>query len=530
METSRLRQELMRPGAYAHPVEEVGFLQTHISLLFFAGDRVYKVKKPVDLGFLDFTTLERRRHFCEEEVRLNRRLAPRVYRGVVPIVASEPGLTVGGAGEPIEWAVEMDRLPAERMLDRLLERGEVDNEQMNAIARLLVDFHREAATGAGIDEHGSPAAVRANVDENLEQSEAFVAGREGSPGVLSERQLAFLRERRRAFLDRDAALLERRVAEGRVREGHGDLHAGNLCFTAEGPVAYDCIEFNRRFRCGDVAADLAFLTMNLDYRGYPGFSKYLATRYSRLADDPDLLTVEPFYKGYRAVVRGKVTAMTASDPDVGAEQREGLIRESMRHYQLAVAYELPPAMVLTCGLPGSGKSWMARRLAGSLRAAVLHSDVRRKVLSGVAPTSHQRGEFAQGMYSRETTERTYRSLLESALSTLRSGHSVIVDATFSKRIDRARFVDATERMGLPYFVLHVSAPDEVIRDRLERRVNETREISDADLGVYLEARKTFEEPTEVPDGHLVACRSGLDVPETQSSLVLDRMIELAPRP
>jgi hypothetical protein len=422
----------------------------------------------------------------------------------------------------------MVRLPERRMLASLLDRGEVDNELMNSMASLLAAFHAASATGAGVDEHGAPDAVAANVEENFEQLRPFVGDpdeeSEAPLRVLTRMQHAFLRARARGFLEAQREFLERRVREQRVREGHGDLHAGNLCFTERGPVAYDCIEFNRRFRCGDVAADLAFLAMDLDYRGYPGFSGYLVKRYAKVADDRELPLLERFYKGYRAVVRGKVAALTATDPALGDERRAELVREAQRYLQLAAAYELPPAMVLMCGLPASGKSWLARRLASSLRAAVLQSDVRRKVLSGMAPTTRVHADYGTGLYSPQMKRRTYRSLLGDALDGLRSGHSVIVDATFSSREQRAPFVDAAVRLDLPYYVAHVTAPEDVVRGRLAQRARDPRAASDADLAVYLAARDSFEPPLEVPREHVLQSVSGVDAPEEQSSVVIDRMI------
>jgi len=523
-------RDLQRPAAYPFPVERVGLRQTHVSWLFFAGDHVYKVKKPVDLGFLDFTDLAQRRHFCEEEVRLNRRLAPHVYLGLVPITRSPTGrLRFGSVGETVDWAVEMVRLPERRMLSNLLDRGEIDNTEMNEAVALLARFHAESATGPGVDEYGSPEAIAANVEQNFEQLRPFVAtGKTGAAGlsVLSPRQHAFLCARARGFLDDRRELLERRVREHRIREGHGDLHAENLCFTDAGLVAYDCLEFSRALRCGDVASDLAFLAMDLDFRGYPGFSGYLAKRYAKVTGDAELPALLPFYKGYRAVVRGKVAALTAVDPEVDWARREELRCRAMRYLQLAAAYELPPSMILMCGLPGCGKSWLAKRLAGALRAAVLHSDVRRKLLAGVAPTTRVHEGYETGLYAPEVKERTYRSLLRGALDNLRAGHSVIVDATFSRKHYRSAFVDAAARLELPYYVLHVTADDAVIRERLARRRNETREVSDADLDVYLRERIAFEPPEEVPHRHLVASVSGAGIPEAQSSIVIDRMIEL----
>lgn len=266
---AELIDALSRPTAYPHGPASVELVQTHLSLVFLAGDRVYKVKKPLDLGFVDYTTLERRRRFCDDEVRLNHRLAPGVYQGVVPITRDPDGrLRVDGDGETLEVAVEMLRLPRERMLDRLLAAGEIDNEQMNALAEMLALFHAEARTGEGVDEYGTPEAVAFNVRENFEQTEAFAAepGSAGAAGVgtITPTLHTFLRVAAERFLTSEHELLQRRLRGKRIRDGHGDLHAGNVCMTDEGIRIYDRIEFAPRFRCGDVACDLAFLAMDLD--------------------------------------------------------------------------------------------------------------------------------------------------------------------------------------------------------------------------------------------------------------------------
>lgn len=531
LDAERLVRELQRGEAYGRPGLEVGFLQTHISRLFFAGERVYKIKKPVELGFLDFSTLELRRQVCEEEVRLNRRLAPQVYLGVVPVTEAGDGtLRVGGEGPALEWAVEMVRLPEHGMLSNLLDRGEIDNEPMNALAELLARFHAEAPTGEGVDEHGSVRAVTFNVEENFAQLEPFVdaaASGAGPPvNVISRRQHDFLAERARTFLEQRGALFEARLQAGRIREGHGDLHAGNVCFAEEGVVAYDCIEFNRRFRCADVACDLAFLTMDLDRRGYPGFSKYLERRYAAAAEDEELTELSGFYKQYRAVVRAKVAAMTASDPAVQQEAREELRRGARSYVQLAVGYDLPPALILMCGLPASGKSWSAQALAQVLRAPVLHSDVRRKVLGGIARTTRVQDGYGAGLYSQAAKQRTYDSLLEDAMERLGAGHTVILDATFSTRAFREPFAQAARREGFPLLVAHVSARDELVRERLEARAKDPHAVSDANLEVYLKARASFEPPDELPARNVARLTSGEGAHEDQLSVLVDQLVAL----
>jgi uncharacterized protein len=519
---AELVQALGRVDAYPDSPASVELVQTHVSLVFLAGDRAYKVKKPVDLGFLDFSTAERRRQACEDEVRLNAALAPGVYRGVVPITREADGsLEVAGSGAPVEVAVEMRRLPARRMLDRLLDAGEVDNELVTNLASLLARFHAQAATGVGVDEFGAPDAVAFNVRENFAQTERFTA--EEGLRTASPRLHAFLRDRAEGFLARENGLLERRVRERRIRDGHGDLHAGNVCVTDEGILVYDRIEFAPRFRCGDVACDLAFLTMDLDARGFRAFSSYLTRRYVEVSKDHELQAVLGFYKTYRAVVRAKVGSLTAADPGLSGEERESRRWAAMRSFQLAASYELPPSLVLTCGLPGVGKSTAARAIAAPFEALVLRSDAQRKHLAGIPPTSHAVADFGEGIYAPDLTEQTYSELRARAEAGLREGRTVVVDATFVTAAQRAPFAQLANALDAPYLFAWVTVPEEVALARLAARAEDPREISDADVDVYRRMWERLQPPAELPVSHLISV-DGTARAEVVSESILDKLV------
>lgn len=528
MDTRQLIADLQRPEAYPHAVGRVDLIQTHISLLFFAGDRVYKVKKPVDLGFLDFTRPEARRRACEDEVRLNRRLAPRTYLGVSTIRRGPGGrLHLHAAGEPVDWAVEMLRLPEDRMLANLLDKGEVDNREMDALAHLLADFHAAVPTGPGVDEHGSPRNLRSNIEENFTQLREFTGAVEDPRSCLSSGMLDFLRGRALGFVQDRHELLERRMGDGRIREGHGDLHAGNICLLKDRAVIYDCIEFNRRFRCGDVANDLAFLAMDLDFRGYAAFGRYMVQRYAEITGDRELQELMPFYKGYRAVVRGKVAALTAQDPDVEDGRRAGLLARSRRYLELAAGYELPLVIILMCGEVGTGKTSAAEAFARPLNAALLHSDVTRKMLAGVPIRRRPEPGDLQRVYSREMTSRTYDLLLRRAKEAVEDGRSVVVDATFSTRELRRPFLDWAAGTGRPFLVAHVTAPEAVIRERLERRSRDPDAVSDAGAGVYEQLRGRFQEPDELPPDRVLALDSASLTPDAMAAVLMERLMTLA---
>jgi aminoglycoside phosphotransferase family enzyme len=309
--------------------QAAAMVQTHISWVVLAGPFAYKLKKPVALGFLDFSTLEKRHDVCRREVELNRRLCPWVYLGVLPIYAEKD--SASGGRTVVDYAVQMRRLPDDRMLDVLLERDQVTAAEIEAIADLLAGFHATAATGPGIDEHGATAAVRANVAENTRQTRPFI-GR-----TLDARAWELVSGACARFLERRTTLFERRMAEGRIRDGHGDLHASNVCLTE--PIAiFDCIEFNDRFRYGDVAAEVAFLTMDLELNGRPDLASAFVDRYVSASGDDGLRDVLDFYLCYRAYVRGKVESLSLDEPGFSAEAYESATLRARRYFALAERY------------------------------------------------------------------------------------------------------------------------------------------------------------------------------------------------
>jgi uncharacterized protein len=331
MEPHALINALLHPDAYPDQPSRVSVRQTHISWLFFTERFVYKVKKPVDFGFLDFTTLEARKFFCGEEARLNRRLAPEVYLGVVEVKAHTGHIRLGGPGKTIDYAVQMRRLPEDRMLPTLLAEGRVTVGTMRQLARLIAEFHARAETGGAIDQAGTVATILANWRENFEQTRPYLAFPlpEAAYGKIRDRVLAFCRAAEQLFCQR--------IAEGRIRDGHGDLRAEHICLTE--PIAiFDCIEFNRRFRHGDVAADVAFLAMDLDERGYPDLSQAFVDAYIEDSGDHGLFSVLDFYKCYRAFVRAKVECFRLDDPMVTAGEKRTALRAAYRYCQLAARY------------------------------------------------------------------------------------------------------------------------------------------------------------------------------------------------
>jgi len=485
---------LLSAEAYPHKVGRVDLIQTHISYVFLAGDFVYKVKKPVDLGFLDFTTLEKRRHFCQEEVRLNRRLCPGIYLDVVPIAYVEGNVAVDAAGTVVDYAVKMKRLPEERMMGHLLEKDAVTAEMVRALARRLAEFHASAETGPDIEAFGSLETIAGNWRENFEQTEPYVGF------TITARQFQEIREYVEGFLVREAPLLQQRVAQGRVRDCHGDLRAEAVCFQ-DGICIFDCIEFNQRFRYSDVVADLAFLAMDLDFRGRPAMSDELVGLYLEMSGDSTLPLVLGFYKCYRAYVRGKVEGFLLAEPEVPATQMTAARGRARAYFRLAHSYarrRTPCTLINMAGLSGTGKSFLANALAGRLGAVVISSDVVRKRLAGVEPTERHIEPWERGIYAPELTERTYEAMLEEAEPHLGYGRPVILDATFLLRRHREAARDLARRRGVRYLAVECLAEESVARERLARRTEDPWTASDGRWEIFAVQRERFEPLTEVP--------------------------------
>ncbi len=323
-------EALMKPEAYDEEQGQIELVQTHISFVFLTRNFVYKVKKAVDLGFLDFTTLEKRRFFCEKELELNRRLCGDMYLEVVPINRSDV-IKIKGEGETIEYAVKMKRIPQEKMMNQLLEENKVNSGLVDRIAKIIADFHSKAETNRRISEFGSLAIIETNWKENFEQTREFVGK------TLSMKNFKLIRERIDDFMRRNESFFEKRIAEGRVRDCHGDIHSGNI-FVTDKIYIFDAIEFNERFRYSDVASDIAFLAMDLDFKERTDLSNFFVKRYVKYSRDQELTKLLSFYKCYRAYVRGKVVSFKLKDPSVGSEEKMAAMKEAKAYFKQASTY------------------------------------------------------------------------------------------------------------------------------------------------------------------------------------------------
>ncbi len=331
MDVSSLQKALLNPEIYPDRPPRIRFMETHISLLFLTGNHVYKIKKPVNFGFLDFTSLGKRKFFCEEEVKLNRRLSPGIYLGVVRITKEGDRIHLEGRGEPVEYAVKMKQIPEEKLMDRLLEKRQVTPKMVEAVSEKLVQFYFSAETNDHIKSFAKPERVKQDTDENFEQTEKYI------DVTIPRKVYEEVKNKTNNFFRASGKIFERRVASERIRDCHGDLRLEHI-FWGEEICIFDCIEFNERFRYTDVAADIAFLAMDLDYHGREDLSDRLIHAYVGESGDYELMEVLDFYKCYRAYVRGKVESFRLDDPHIPEGEKKEALKRAQKYFSLAYRY------------------------------------------------------------------------------------------------------------------------------------------------------------------------------------------------
>ncbi|MCU0840903.1 MAG: AAA family ATPase [Thiobacillaceae bacterium] len=440
-------------------------IETHISWVLVIATHAYKIKKPLDLGFLDFSTAERRRFCCAEEIRLNRRLAPHIYLDVVAVTGPEDSPSIGGEGPLLDWAVRMRAFPADATLDR---EKELTAAQIDAIADRVAGFHGEIERAPDDSPFGTHEAVMYPVRENFRQIRGLAAP------VEAQTTLDRLEAWSEAEGERLADHFGRRKAEGQVRECHGDLHLGNIAWVDDAPLIFDCIEFNPALRFIDVASEVAFLFMDLVSRDRDDLAWRFLNRWLELTGDYAGLDALRFYAVYRAMVRAKVNFIRAGQDDAPAQA------EALRYLALAERLSRPgrPALLLMHGLSGSGKTWLSQRVLEALGAVRLRSDVERKRLFGLAPLAESTA-IPGGIYTEDAGRRTFERLAELARQLLEDGYAVIVDATFLRQPHRAPLLRVADKLGVPCRILSLKVDESVLRQRVSRRAEARDDASEA---------------------------------------------------
>lgn len=500
-----LFEDLLSPDAYPEPrPDAIERRDTHISAVYLAGPDVFKVKKPVDFGFLDFSTPEKRLAACAAEVRLNRRLSPDVYLGVVPIARGDDGRhRVGPGGDVVEHAVHMRRMPDAERADVLLARGALGRPEIERIAETIALFHGGCRADAETARFGSPDAVSVNVVENFAQTRA-VLDHYLSPAEAEEierYQLGVLRERAAAF--------EGRIVHGAVRDGHGDLRLEHCYLRPDGAVTIlDCIEFNDRFRYADVACDLAFLTMDLAHNRRVDLAEHLLAVYARESNDFDLYSVVDFYESYRAYVRAKIATFLAEGRDAPSDLREQAKDEARRYFLLALAAPrrpaLRPSVVAVGGLIAAGKSTLAAWISEETGAPIVEADRTRKSMIGVAATTRVSDGVWSGAYDKAFTEKVYAEVLRRAGVVLASGRPVILDASFRSPSMRLAARALAREHDVPFTFVECRAPTEVCKARLAYRESLPGTVSDGRVAIFDDFAKAWQPATELaPSEHAI---------------------------
>jgi len=473
-------QGLLHPQAYPHPVQTVQLVETHISWVLLTGEFAYKIKRPVHYSFVDLRSAERREFLCHEEVRLNRRFASELYLGVSHITSTDGEARVDGSGLVIEHAVRMRQFRREDELDHLLGARRIAPVELATFGRDLALIHAALPVASPEQTWGRPPALRTLILSNADECARAALVFDGGADALALR--AILAER----LEAAAHWMSERFAAGRVRECHGDLHAGNIVRRGSLLLAFDCMEFEPAFRWIDVADEVAFLLADLDSRRESLHSQAFLAGYLAQSGDYQACRLLKLYETHRSLVRAKVAALTATAAGAGPSDGMRALRQQYVDYLDCARRALSPKrpiLILMHGLSGSGKSWLAERLAPGFGAVHLRSDVERKRLAGLAQSAHSASGLGQGLYTRDVTTRVYQHLARCAGDTLAGGYTTIVDASFHRREDRAQFYDLAAELGVAACIVRCEAPPETLGARIDTRLRGGGDPSEADLSV-----------------------------------------------
>ena len=477
---------MMQPEFYPHPVTKpIQLIQTHISYVLLTGDYVYKVKKSVNLGFLNFSTLSARHHFCQEELRLNHILAPEIYLEVLPITQQGHKFILGGNGEPQEYTLKMRQFSQDALLSKMLKQGKLTPELMTQLGRIVAQVHLQAATNDYIRSFGEVNKIKKAIAQNYQQSQKYIGSLQTQPQYEETKEFSD------RFFSSQTALLNQRQKNNWIRECHGDLHLDNICLWHNQIQLFDRIEFNEPFRFVDVMYDVAFLVMDLEAAGEPELANVFLNTYVEQTGDWEGLAVLPLYLSRQAYVRAKVNSWLWDNPTLTTENKRQIGNKASNYYHLAWEYTRPQSgkLIMMSGLSGSGKTTVARKLAQSLGAIHIRSDAVRKHLSGTP--LEQSG--APSIYTSEMTQKTYGRLLELGIKLASLGFTVILDAKYDRRNLRKPVITQGQNAQIPIEIVYCTATDKVLRDRILAR---TGDISDATVDLLESQKKAFETFTE----------------------------------
>jgi len=498
MENIDIIKNIGNPKFFGSDVKSVDIIQTHISFIALTGKYAYKIKKQVNYGFLDFSTIEKRKYYCEEEMRLNRRLCPDIYLDVIPITKKNSILELNGDGEIVDYVLKMKEFPQQKIMTNLLKQGKINKEKIENICNILVKFYNSEGHSKEIDRYGALKAIKRNICENFEQTESMIditipKGTYENIKIMSNK---FFKEKKDLF--------KKRIKHKYIKNCHGDLHSGNIVVLDEKIYIFDCIEFNNRFRYCDTASDIGFLAMDLDYMNYPYLSSHIIIKYIEKSKDIGILEMLNFYKSYRAYVRGKVIGFKLNDSNNTNENKQDIINTTKKYFDLSEYYAQlfslemnikKPLIFIIGGLTGTGKSTLSLKISVDYNALLINTDIIRKELAGINMFERHHDEINTGLYAPEKIDQTYEKVIEKAAYFLKNGENVVLDATFQKKKYRDMARRIAKENNAILITVQCECPEDVVRKWLEKR-KKTKTASDGRWEIYINQKTTFEPFTD----------------------------------
>ncbi|MEO0091492.1 MAG: AAA family ATPase [candidate division WOR-3 bacterium] len=429
--------QLLKPQFWGDDVKEVKLIQTHTSWVFLTGKYAYKIKKPVFFGFLDYTSISAREYFCHEEFRINQRLAPEIYYEVIPVYRKDSFITIfphkNESYEIIDYAIKMRELPQDAIMTNCLKNNQVTYSTIDEIAKIIARFHRESESNETLHKFGSLEIVKYNWDENFVQTEEF------QDITISKKIFLRIQKSVEKFMSEHQKLFDHRIQDNKIKQCHGDLHSRNI-FVADKVYIFDCLEFNPRFACSDVASEVAFFVMDLEFYNHKELADFFIARYLHYTNDWEMLKLLDFYKCYRAYVRGKVTSFNLKDPGISKQDKKQAQTSAQAYFELAYKYAQnffnQPKLIMIMGLPGVGKTYLAQHLSKEIQSYHLCTDIIRKEITNTPIEMHRFEGYGKGIYTFEVSKQTYEEMYHRTTNYLRQRKSCIVDATFSLQKSR----------------------------------------------------------------------------------------------
>ena len=490
MANSSLIKNLLSSTVYNHPILQLGLIETHVSWVILTGQYAYKIKKPVDFGFLDFSTLKKRKHFCEEELRLGQLFAPEIYLGVVPITGTIEHPQINGDSGPIlEYAIKMCEFSQENLLSALLKKGKLSTNLIDKLGQLIAEFHKKTSIAPKNSRFGLPDEVHAPTQQNFEQIIPLLSD---SKDIAQIKKLEMWANEQFA---KHKKLFQKRKEKGFIRDCHGDLHLANIILYNNKLILFDRLEFNEDLRWTDVIADLAFLAMDLAGKKQPKLANQLINTYLLFTEDYEGLNLLAYYLSYRAVVRAKIALFRLNQKDLNNKEKLDIRADYYNFINLAESYIKPkkPSLIIMHGLAGSGKSTISKKIVTECGAIQISSDIIRKQLFNLSFYEKSNSIPYGGIYTSESTDKTYKKLLNLAEGIIKAGFIAIIDATFLLYSQRIMFYNLSDFLKVPFYILYCQTNDLELKQRIKKRVNRNNSISEAN-SIILEYQKKLIEP------------------------------------